>query len=143
MNNVTTLNKLNQKETNIMNITNETNQSNAEDTTNRIMSKELYMKLVAEFKESTKNKEFKPYFGKDYCGNKIKMKGKFSFVTYIFYAILRGKDPAKTTHDVLSETYSDALYYLASSYNQIHKIMPSLTEELFKLIVSNFKNGVK
>lgn len=102
------------------------------------MNKETYLRLVKEFKDSTKNKDLKPYWGKDWLGNKIKIKGDFIFEHYIFYALLRNKNPEITTHDVSSESYIEAKYNVKNGYSfgVINKIMPSLTKEMYEEIVS-------
>ena len=104
---------------------------------NTIMTKEMYLQLVKEFKISANNKDFKPYWGDDWNGDKCKKAGVFMFEHYIFYAILRKRDYTKTTHDILSDTYIDALAHLKHCFKQINQVMPSLTQELFEKIINS------
>ena len=104
--------------------------------TETIMTKELYLQLVKEFKESANNKDFKPSWGKNWNGDKEKQNGTFVFEHYIFYALLRNKNPEITTHDPLSESYHDALSNLKYLYESMKKIMPSLSKELFMEILN-------
>jgi effector-binding domain-containing protein len=105
---------------------------------NEVLTKEGYLNLVSEFKESTKDKKHKPYWGKSWDGDKIKIKGNFTFEIFIFYSLLRNKDPKKTTHDIKSEKYLMALHSLKIGryFNDIKQVMPSINEDIFKLVVS-------
>lgn len=108
-----------------------------------VTTKEVYLKLVKEFKDSTKNDDFKPYYGKDWNGDKKKIKGKLAFEHYIFYALLKNKDITKVTHSVDSETYLDALSKLKGKSEYIFKLiqvaLPSLSKDDFDKIIDKIK----
>jgi len=52
--------------------------------------------LIEEFKVATKDDFFKPFYDKTY-GNKYA--GSLTYLHYVFYSFLRGKDGSETTHN--------------------------------------------
>lgn len=71
----------------------------------RSLSKEQWKQAVCDFKAFNADKENGPY----YDSEGTKHKGNLRFMTYIFYAMLRGKNVSKTTHNVASENYTTRL----------------------------------
>lgn len=67
------------------------------------MKNNILKELKKNWKKFIESKENKPYRGED-CG--IRYPGKVCFEHYIFWSLLRGKDPASSSHDVLSKSYS-------------------------------------
>lgn len=77
-------------------------------TMNEAISKEKFLLAIKDFKEFSANKENGPY--RDSEGTKYK--GDLRFSTYIFYAMLKNKDIAITTHSTDSDNYKDRLSML-------------------------------
>lgn len=109
---------------------------------NHVISKEDYLTIVSQFKLALKNKENMPYhntYGTKFAGN-------FSLLSFVFYAILRGKDHTKCTHDINSEKYTtlisklkDGSYKKSYEYRKFLSAIPLLNDkkELFEIIIES------
>ena len=73
---------------------------------NKALSKEQFFEMRKTFKAFVKDRSNHPRKDATY-GSKIG--GNVMFKHFVAYAVLRGKDPALTTHDVESESYQDVL----------------------------------
>ncbi|MDK9790151.1 hypothetical protein [Vibrio sp. D431a] len=71
-----------------------------------VMTKEEYLNLITSFRGFVKAPENKPYKCKTYG---TKYEGNVQLIHYVMYAVLRGKSPESTTHDVNSEKFIDAM----------------------------------
>ena len=109
------------------------------------MNYERKQQLTQEFKISFHNKDFRPTYAP--LGHKIE--GKLTFNVFIFYAMLRNKNIEKTTHDVNSDKFTEAVSHFKSSlnkdswyrnhmYNKVKHVFPSLFEEEFIEVISNY-----
>ncbi len=106
--------------------------------TAHVLTKAKWETAVKEFKAFLKDKGNMPYH--DTYGTKHP--GNINLPTFVFYALLRDKDPLHCTHDALSEKYTDALTLMNSMskkevhgwafndhYSDIKACFPSLTED--------------
>lgn len=82
----------------------ENNMSNT--TVKELFTKEEYLNLISTFREFVKDPQNKPYKCESYG---TKYSGNVTLLHFVLYAVLRGKSPTKTTHDVESEKYCQAL----------------------------------
>jgi hypothetical protein len=71
----------------------------------KTLTKATYLQLVQEFKDGTKNNDFRPT--RNSYGTKFT--GELHFIHYVFYALLRQNSLEKTTHDVNSDKYQYVL----------------------------------
>ncbi|ELP6119468.1 hypothetical protein QTV43_000613 [Vibrio vulnificus] len=76
---------------------------------NENMTKERYLEIIANFKAFVNDIANKPYYDKEYG---TKHQGNITFAHFVFYALVRGKNPEITTHDVESEKYLHVLELL-------------------------------
>jgi hypothetical protein len=113
---------------------------------NTTMTKERYLQIIATFKSFVKNKKNHPTIDQDYG---TKYEGNVRFEHFVLYAMLRNREPAKTTHDVNCETYisvMEQLKRMANSSVELSKHWSwgwshlnkgfGLTEEEFRAIVN-------
>lgn len=71
-------------------------------TMNHLFTEDRFNEIIVTFKVFVKDKDNKPWKNETYG---TQYPGKVTFEHFIFYAMLRGKDPVKTTHDPESERY--------------------------------------
>jgi hypothetical protein len=67
-----------------------------------VISFEKFHEAIASFRDYQAGKSNHPKYDETYG---TKLTGKLSHVHYAFFALLRGKSPEATTHDVKSDSY--------------------------------------
>lgn len=90
--------------------------------------------LMKEFKEVFHDKNQRPYKDEKYG---TMMAGTLVFEHYIVYALIKGKDVEKVTHDVKSERFLQAIDNLNGTglyYNEFYK------DKAYKIINTVFKS---
>ena len=109
-----------------------------------VLSKEQWLVAVGEFKAYIKDPENKPQWCDYECR---KVNNKTSYILFLFYAILRGRDTSKVTHDTKSDSYlyrlsslsryaSGANYYdFSDEINMIRMCFKSLEEWQVKALI--------
>lgn len=102
--------------------------------------------LMKEFKEVCHNGLLNPYID-IYSGAKVY--DRLVFEHYIVYALIKGKDVAKVTHDIKSDRFmqaianlngsSDLSFYKDRAYQRINHVFKSLSKEEYAELLLKLK----
>ncbi|WP_415913189.1 hypothetical protein [Neptuniibacter sp. QD37_11] len=88
------------------------------------------------FRSFIKDKDNHPYYCEDYG---TKYPGKVTYEHFIFYAILKGKDPKRCSHDPDGERFKEAMECLREpfAYTRIVRAFHMSDEEV-KVVLSSY-----
>ena len=113
-----------------------------------VISEDTFHSAVAAFRSAVKDPDNKPYYDKKYG---TKYAGVITFEHFVFYALLRGVDIRKTTHDVASEKFYDVVQSLKSDrtsnvegskrvINRIKSEFGLTTKQMMDVLEANHQN---
>jgi hypothetical protein len=100
------------------------------------LSDEVFHGAIAQFKAYQKDPDNRPKKDPDY-GHKIE--GNLTHEHYIFYALLRGKDPAKTSHDPSGESFKGKMDALVRRGFPYGKVAFGLSPEDVRMVLSRIR----